>query len=106
MRSRYAAYALGEVRYILDTTHPDGPQHQRDRATWRAEVQAFCDRTTFEALEIVSTGEEGDDAWVTFRAHLAAAGRRHVMEERSRFKRHKGRWSYHAPWGSGASPPR
>ena len=31
MRSRYAAYALGMTRYIMETTDPDGPLHEADR---------------------------------------------------------------------------
>ncbi len=96
MRSRYTAYALGEVDYIIDTTHPDGPHHLTDRAAWADDVRGFCDRTRFEGLEILESGSEGEEGWVTFRARLSQRGADASFVERSRFLRSNGQWLYHS----------
>ncbi|MCO4773120.1 MAG: zinc chelation protein SecC, partial [Deltaproteobacteria bacterium] len=50
MRSRYAAYAVGAVDYVLATTHPAGPHWRADRAAWARDVRGFCEGTDFEGL--------------------------------------------------------
>lgn len=96
MRSRYAAYALGEVDYVLDTTHPGGPQFRQDRDAWREDVRGFCQDTRFEGLEVLDEREQGDLGWVTFHARLSQAGEDVSFRERSRFERTDGRWLYHS----------
>lgn len=94
MRSRYAAYALGLVEYVLDTTDPHGPQAQRDRVSWAADVGEFSRTTRFEGLELLGSGERGDEGWVRFRAVLTRAGRDASFTEKSAFVRRDGRWLY------------
>ena len=85
MRSRYAAYALGRTAYILDTTHPDSPHHEGDRAAGAAEV--------------VEASERGDEGFVRFVARIEQDGRPGVIAENSRFLRVGGRWRYVADAG-------
>ena len=92
MRSRYCAYALGLVDYIIATTDPAGPQWRSDRVSWQAEIETFCRITRFEGLEILAA--EGDE--VTFRAHLTRGGQDTGFSERSRFVEREGRWLYHS----------
>lgn len=94
MRSRWSAYALGEVDYILATTHPDGPHHRSDTDAWREDVAAFCDSTDFERLEVHGSGFGPDGAWVEFTAHLRQGAGDASFRERSRFQPHEGRWRY------------
>ncbi len=94
MRSRYAAYAVGAIEYVLATTHPDGPQYEDDRVRWAADVQRFCQTTRFEGLEILASHEEGDRGEVTFTAHLSRDGKDVSFSERSSFVREDGRWLY------------
>ena len=97
MRSRYAAYALGAVDYILDTTHPAGPLFRSDREAWRRDVADFCQGTRFEGLTVEAAPDvAGDVGWVTFRAQLSQAGEDVSFRERSRFERLDGRWLYHS----------
>lgn len=96
MRSRYSAYALGLVDHILRTTDPDGPHFQQDTASWRAEVQAFCDDASFDGLEVVGAHAEGDQGMVDFRAQLSSSKGTAVMAERSLFRLVRGRWLYHS----------
>lgn len=101
MRSRYCAYAIGAVDYILATTHPEGPHFEADARAWASEVAEFCEHTRFEGLEVRSSDEQGDRGEVTFLARLRQGGRDVSFVERSTFVREQGRWLYH----SGTSTP-
>jgi SEC-C motif-containing protein len=94
MRSRYAAYALGLVDYVLATTAPGGPGSHPDRDRWRSEVAEFSRRTRFVGLEVVGSGSEGDAGWVHFRAILEQGTADASFGERSGFVRRDGRWLY------------
>jgi SEC-C motif-containing protein len=94
MRSRFTAYALGEVRHLMRTTDPEGPHHRMDRGAWADELRRYCDATHFVHLDVVDSGATGDEGFVHFRARLSRAGEESVQEERSRFRRQKRRWLY------------
>ncbi len=94
MRSRFSAYALEKVDYILESTHRDGPHH--GRYGQRQEVAAFCKTTSFDDLEIRDSSERGDRGEVAFYAHLNRDGNDVSFGERSLFFRVDGRWLYHS----------
>lgn len=91
MRSRYAAYSLGLADYVIDTTDPEGPQWNQDRAAWQASIAAFHQGSRFTDLRILSSGEDS----VHFRAGLEQQGQDVSFEEHSRFVQRDGRWLYH-----------
>lgn len=84
MRSRYTAYAVGDRRYLLSAWHPSS----RPR-------RLVLDGTRWLRLEVLeATGGLLDaEGEVAFRAYSDAG----VLEERSRFVRDGGRWSYLGP---------
>ena len=92
MKSRYSAYAAGEVEYLIATTHPDHPEMQKDRQKWKKEILDFCRMERFEGLEILEWEPGEEEAFVTFIAHLGSGS----MRERSRFLRRENRWLYHS----------
>ena len=94
MRARYCADALGEVDFILSTTHPDSPQASRDAARWRAEVRQFSTQTDFRALTVQHAEEDGDTARVRFHATLQQGDRDSSFGEESLFYRIDGKWLY------------
>ena len=94
MRSRYSAYALGLVDYVLRTTHPDGPHHGGPEQ--REAVARFCRDTTFEGLAVHEVSADGDRGEVAFHATLSQGGRDASFGERSVFFRVDGRWLYHS----------
>lgn len=97
MRSRYAAYAMGLVRYIMETTHPDNPQYQADFARWGKQLKGYCDRTQFLALTVMEEALDADDqrGWVRFGANLEQRGADMSFVESSIFVRGEdGRWRY------------
>lgn len=98
MRSRYAAYALGKVGYIIQTTHPNSPFQAKNEVAWRKELQQFCRETRFVGLQIMTTDEiDRQTATVTFRAVLLQGGRDASFTEQSLFERVRGHWLYLKP---------
>lgn len=87
MRSRYAAYAVGDADYLWRSWHPrTRPQH--------LDIDPDVRWTGLEIVEVVD-GADGDQTGVVeFRAHYRDAGQRRVLRERSRFAVRGGRWLY------------
>lgn len=87
MRSRYAAFVVGEAAYLLATWHP---------AT-RPETLDLDDDVRWTGLEVLATEAGAADdrrGIVEFRAHFTDAGRAGVLHERSRFRRDAEGWQY------------
>ncbi|MFD3427957.1 YchJ family protein [Nocardia fluminea] len=87
MRSRYTAYVVGDVDYLLRSWHPD---------TRPAEVALDPDQRWL-FLEIVGTQRGGpfdDNGTVEFIAHYTLGGTRDTMHELSTFVRVDGAWVY------------
>jgi SEC-C motif-containing protein len=93
MRSRYTAYARGDVAHLARTL---APEH---RAGFdMADVSAGMRETQWLGLEILGTvdgGENDSTGIVEFVARFLAQGQTRVLHERSRFRRdtHDG-WVY------------
>ncbi len=97
MRSRFAAYALGNVSYIIHTTHPNSPHNQTNKKAWRLDLKDFCRQTDFIGLQILQVGEiQNNWGEVTFRAILMQTGKDVSFTEKSRFEKINGRWLYHS----------
>jgi len=96
MRSRFAAYALALLDYIIATTHPDGPQYQNDVLRWRMQLAEFSHATSFVGLEVLANEDTASGSVVSFRAELVQGDRDASFAERSLFVRREGRWLYHS----------
>jgi SEC-C motif-containing protein len=94
MRSRYTAYAVGDVAYLMATTAPASPWARADRGSWRAELVAWCRDTRFCGLTVHDHDTQGDTGTVHFSARLTQGDRDLSFSERSRFVRRDGRWWY------------
>ena len=90
MRSRYSAYAVGDSRYIIKTTHPNNPDYSTDTKSWRESIDLFCSSTEFLGLEIMEFINGEEEAFVTFRAKLSSG----EMIEKSRFLKVENQWLY------------
>jgi SEC-C motif domain protein len=87
MRSRYAAFVVGDVDHLFRTWHP---------RTRPDDLTLPPDRT-WTGLVVLATddGGAGDDAGVVeFDAHYVSGGRPGVQHEVSRFERRRGVWVY------------
>ena len=92
MRSRFSAYALGKVDYILKTTETA----ERTKLD-RDELAGYCRTVKCVSLKIISAerGGPGDESGtVKFHASLHVNGKRQLHIESSRFIRESGAWVY------------
>ena len=94
MRSRYSAYALNNVDYIVRTTHPRHPAVSENLNLWKEEILKFSLNTDFEGLEILDSKELPDRATVVFIARLNQEGEDATFTERSFFAKVDGKWLY------------
>ena len=92
MRSRYSAFALGDADYLLRTWHPSA----RPRTL---ELDPTAQWTRLAVLETNGGGLLDTTGTVKFRAIYVLDGKRHVMDETSRFVREGKRWLYVGPVG-------
>jgi SEC-C motif-containing protein len=87
MRSRYAAYAVGELDHVFRTWHPRSrPQsiEPDPTLTW----------TGLTVLDVVDGGPGDEVGEVEFEATYERGGSTGRRHERSRFERRRGRWVY------------
>lgn len=92
MRSRYSAYVLGEVDYILGSLHPD---HRQD--VDRDATETWSKKATWTGLEVVTTeggGPKDDVGIVEFIARFELNGVPQTHHELAEFARANGRWYY------------
>jgi SEC-C motif-containing protein len=92
MASRYVAYSMGEVDYILATHDPDTREEADRDAT-----EDWAKRAKFHGLKILDTvrGEQQDETGeVEFQALFTADDVEHVHHERSNFVRKDGKWFF------------
>ncbi len=96
MRSRYSAYAMGNVRYIIDTTHPASPYYQKNKSAWTKSLKTYTDKTTFIGLQVQDAHieQDGKTGFVTFTAILLQDGKNASFTEKSRFLLVNQRWLY------------
>jgi SEC-C motif-containing protein len=92
MRSRFSAYALGKVDYLIAT------RSEAKRADEnREELAIYCKSVQCVGLRIVGKdkgGKADDTGVVTFHASIHANGRRSLHIETSTFAREEGKWMY------------
>jgi SEC-C motif domain protein len=87
MRSRYTAYCLKNIDYIIESTYP--PQRiyypKKSLVNWAKAV-------TWIKLEIVSAQEE----YVEFKAYFKEGNSNpEIHHEKSLFKKEKGNWYFY-----------
>ncbi|GAB3373598.1 YchJ family protein [Azotobacter armeniacus] len=95
MRSRYSAYALGDLDYLLQTTLA-AQQAGLDREAIRTwSLQSTWLGLKVERVELPAG--QPKHAFVTFSARWHDASGEHAHRERSAFVQHDGRWYFIDP---------
>ena len=92
MRSRYAAFVVGDLDYLQKTSAGEAALRFN-----RAELALSLPHTEWLGLEVLGTeaGQAGDERGsVAFRVRFRENGRLHVQGERSEFRRIGGAWRY------------
>lgn len=92
MRSRYAAYARGDIDHLRDSLHPSKRKRfdEKAAARWSAE----CEWTGLEVLDTAGGGETDERGEVEFTARFSHQGEPQELSERAVFTREDGRWYY------------
>ena len=85
MKSRYSAFAVGDMRYIVKTS-----TFQKDFD----DLKAFSSSCRFEKLDILEFIDGNDEAFVTFRATISCSGADNSFAEKSKFIKIDNRWFY------------
>lgn len=94
MRARYSAYALGKIRFVMQTTHAQSPHWSANTAQWRKELKQFAQQTDFVGLQILHESQDDPMATVTFHAILMRQGQDVSYVEKSLFEKINGRYYY------------
>ena len=92
MRSRYAAYVVGAIGYLMETTLPASR-----RTNLRQGYVETHDSIQWVGLEVLQSSQGGSKdktGKVEFKATYIQGGQRSVHHELSRFRRYRGEWCY------------
>ena len=96
MKSRYSAYALSEINYLIKTTHPKNPAYQKDLKTWQCELANYCRTIQCLGLTILNHTPGVTNSTVTFQAHLSQNGHLFTLTETSTFIKQDQHWLYYS----------
>ena len=83
MRSRYSAFVLGEVEYLI---YSDTHSSEADKE----DLLAFSKGVEWIGLTIIKADEDR----VEFKAYYNAGGKTELLHEKSRFVQVEGKWKY------------
>jgi len=93
MRSRYSAFVLGNIDYLLATLHPD--YHQKDE---RVKIQHAMQRHQWRSLRVLAVSpvnkNQGQVEFTAFYTEHENSALPQQLHERSRFVFDQQRWLY------------
>ncbi|MFK7740657.1 MAG: YchJ family protein [Planctomycetota bacterium] len=92
MRSRYTAYALCEVDWIIESQSPDGRAHVDRNATEQWSKRAEWHR--MEVVQLEKGGKDDTEGFVDFKAYYTLAGEEITHHEVASFRKEDGRWYF------------
>ncbi len=92
MRSRFTAFALGNLDHI-DRTNVPGTQESADAGT-DGPTTATVEWTRLEIVDSDGGGADDETGIVEFAAHYTHEGMTGIHRERSLFRRENGNWLY------------
>jgi len=94
MRSRFAAFALGDGAYLWRTLHPAHPLRARPEADVVRELSRARQKLRYQRLTIHAHDVAGSHARVLFTAHVFERGKDASFAELSEFENLDGAWRY------------
>lgn len=92
MRSRYTAYALGHIDWILESQSPDGR-----RFVDRQSTEQWSRKATWHRMEVLSVQDGGEDdveGFVDFKAYYTLGGEDITHHEVASFRKEDGVWYF------------
>ncbi len=87
MRSRYSAFAMGLIDYLMVTLHDKHPDRASTPDVLRESLRATCRAYRFTGLTVEGHEEGAERPTVTFVAKLFERGADRSFRERSTFER-------------------
>ena len=92
MRSRYTAYATGNVDWIVESQSEDGRKFVDRKATeeWSKRAEGH----KMEILEVQQGGEDDDEGFVDFKAYYTLGGEDITHHEVASFRKEDGTWYF------------
>ena len=104
LRSRYTAFLMRNVGYVISTTHPACRDYEEDKVSWAKgfDKDGMFDSFEFMNLEVLDEEDSNDnehEAYISFQVTLQKkekADETTIIKERSRFLQDptKGTWTY------------
>jgi len=89
MRSRYSAYCLDKIDYLINTLHPD----KRQGDDWKEELKQSIAETQWLGLKIIRHKPAGSSATVEFVGFYQGESIEQ-LHEKSRFIKQDANWFY------------
>jgi SEC-C motif-containing protein len=89
MRSRYTAYSLANINYIVRTMA--GPAAEGFDPI---QAKKWAESVRWEKLEVLNSSMNGDKGEVSFKAYFSSNGKVEILVEHSLFECINGRWLY------------
>jgi uncharacterized protein YchJ len=94
MRSRFSAYAAGNVDYILRTLHPSHADRAIPEEVLRSTIRKGMAAFRYLGLTVEEAREEGERAFVTFTAKIMKQAQDNSFRETSEFEKTAEGWRY------------
>jgi SEC-C motif-containing protein len=94
MKSRYSAYVLHNVDYIIQTTDINNPDFTPQTVQWKDDLLDFCKNTDFKKLDIIDFSEKMDISFVKFYVKLYINDIDQSFTENSKFIKKENKWLY------------
>jgi SEC-C motif-containing protein len=94
MRSRYAAFALGEAEYLWKTLHADHPDRAEPKERALRSLRGAKDRLKYMGLTILDSRRKGMSGEVLFCARIFERGQDRSFVELSEFAHDGIGWRY------------
>ena len=92
MRARYSAYAVGDVKFLYESSGPEVRAEFDEKTT-----REWSKSATWEGLDVLDVekgGPDDDEGFVSFVAHYSANGQVCEHREQSYFKKIDGAWRF------------
>ncbi len=86
MKSRFSAFAVGDIKYIIKTSLDENPD--------KLGLRDFSQNCEFRKLDILEFIDGEVEAFVTFRATIFCLGSDNSFTEKSKFVKKGNRWFY------------
>lgn len=96
MKSRYSAYVVKDVKYIIKTTHINNQDYTLDFNTWSNDILEFCNNSEFKGLEILDFIQNKEESYVKFHVKVFIQNKNESFTEKSKFVKEDNKWLYHS----------